>query len=533
MTTKAGPDKNEGSAGSQAIGANDGSGAVHTLLVAKGGAIVFAGTVGGYTFGYAFYFLIARLFGPARFGEYVLALNISRVLVVICVLGLDAAIIRFVAKYHSAGDTAAVRSMTRLAFRLGIPALLLGAMGLFILSGTLAEHVFGQPRMTQLLWGVSAAIPFLGVTMLLTACTTALCMPAFATLFQDFGDWVFRLTFTVVFVAVGMGFAGVILGHTLAAIVLAFLAYFSFKKMFWNRFSGPSTPVSMWPKLRFALPQVMIHLVHLIVKTTDIVLLGHFKGTEASGIYAAASQLAIAGTVFLASFSMILSPLISALHDQSQMPEVGRLLKLSTKWAISLALPYYLLLALFAIPVLTLYGGDFERGSISLMVLSAAYLIETIAGLVYFVLVMSGRQVLEMYFSMALCTANIVLNILLIPRYGMLGAAAATGFVFIAFAVVRAATVYRLYRIHSFSVQLFKPLIAGASASAVTLLLLRWTVGGGVPGLVLTLLMVVTFVLIYASFFLLGRLSPEDREVLNAIKSRLGLKTIRDEKKAP
>jgi O-antigen/teichoic acid export membrane protein len=92
---------------------------------------------------------------------------------------------------------------------------------------------------------------------------------------------------------------------------------------------------------------------------------------------------------------------------------------------VALTWPLYLVMLVFPSPVLQVFGSDYTSGATALAVLCAAGLFNLATGNVTVLLLMSGYSLLNMLNAAGALTLNIVLNLLLIPRYGMTGAAIA------------------------------------------------------------------------------------------------------------
>ena len=92
---------------------------------------------------------------------------------------------------------------------------------------------------------------------------------------------------------------------------------------------------------------------------------------------------------------------------------------------IWLAWPFYLVVAVFADSLLSLFGPGFSSGATSLVVLVVAMGIATAAGTVQTIVLMGGRSRWQLADKTGALVLNVVLNVLLIPIWGIEGAAVA------------------------------------------------------------------------------------------------------------
>jgi O-antigen/teichoic acid export membrane protein len=92
---------------------------------------------------------------------------------------------------------------------------------------------------------------------------------------------------------------------------------------------------------------------------------------------------------------------------------------------IWLAWPFFIVLALFGDTILTAFGPGFDDGAVSLAVLSLAMGLATAAGTVQTILLMGGRSSWQLADKSAALAVNVALNLLLVPAWGIEGAAVA------------------------------------------------------------------------------------------------------------
>jgi O-antigen/teichoic acid export membrane protein len=100
------------------------------------------------------------------------------------------------------------------------------------------------------------------------------------------------------------------------------------------------------------------------------------------------------------------------------------------KWMFGLSLAGALVVLALGKPILWLFGESFVSGYPVMVALAAGLLIRSLAGPLQGLLVVAGQQNLAAVALGVATLANVVLNLLLIPRYGLLGAGVATAMAF-------------------------------------------------------------------------------------------------------
>jgi O-antigen/teichoic acid export membrane protein len=200
-------------------------------------------------------------------------------------------------------------------------------------------------------------------------------------------------------------------------------------------------------------------------------MIGYFKSPDEVGIYNAAMKTALLISTILLSFNTIFSPIISDLYNQDKMKKLGVLFKTVTKWRFSICFPLFLLIVLFSKEIMSIFGQEFIQGTSVLIILALGHLVTASVGPVGQVLSMSGRQNIMMVNNIVLSCLNIILNYMLIPAYGITGAAVASGISIAVFEIIMLLEVYIIMKMLPHSIKIIKPFVAGLASSVLILFL--------------------------------------------------------------
>jgi O-antigen/teichoic acid export membrane protein len=115
--------------------------------------------------------------------------------------------------------------------------------------------------------------------------------------------------------------------------------------------------------------------------------------------------------------------------------------------------------------ILTIFGEEYIVGGVVLMILTFGQFINAAVGPTGTILIMSGKQNYEVFNSIAICTLNIILNILLIPRMGISGAAVATASSIVIINIFKVLEVFVLYKFHPYKKSFLKLILFSIVAS--------------------------------------------------------------------
>jgi O-antigen/teichoic acid export membrane protein len=171
------------------------------------------------------------------------------------------------------------------------------------------------------------------------------------------------------------------------------------------------------------------------------------------------------------------APRIAAEDARGDRRTLDVMLKRVTYWNTSLAIPVFAVLLLLATPLMSIFGTEYARGATALAILAAGQLFNAATGPLGQVINMSGRPYLTLVNNAAVAGLNIVACVILIPRYGLTGAAIATTASITLVNLIKLVQVWVLFGINPFRWDTLRALGAGALATGVTApvaLLVAW-----------------------------------------------------------
>ena len=175
-----------------------------------------------------------------------------------------------------------------------------------------------------------------------------------------------------------------------------------------------------------ALPFVMIAGISIINQRADRLMLGMMRDMESVGLYSVAAQMTTIVSLTLIGLNQAIAPLVAEKHDSNRGQDLQRILIHATNIATLGSLLIVLSLVMLGPIVLAVFGAEFSASYLPMTILAAGQLLNVASGPAGTLLSMS-RQERFVGIGMAVSlVCNILLNYLLIPRYGSSGAATAT-----------------------------------------------------------------------------------------------------------
>jgi O-antigen/teichoic acid export membrane protein len=174
---------------------------------------------------------------------------------------------------------------------------------------------------------------------------------------------------------------------------------------------------------RFTLPRGLATLAQVTIQRMDIVLVAILRGPADAAIYTAATRFLVAGQLGNAAISMAAQPRFAELFAIRNWRAANDIYRSTTAWLILMTWPLYLLAIIYGPELLTVFGHSYRTGDDVMVILGLAMLLATACGQVDMVLVTSGRSSWSLCNGLAAVILNVGLDLLLIPRYGITGAA--------------------------------------------------------------------------------------------------------------
>jgi len=262
---------------------------------------------------------------------------------------------------------------------------------------------------------------------------------------------------------------------------------------------------------------------------TAVVVLGVFEPVPTVGVYSAAARTAALSSLVLISFSGVFSPLAAGLYRQNRLGDLGRLYSDVSRWAFTGALALFLVTALLSRDVMLFFGREFAHGWPVVVVISAAQLFNSSVGPTARLLAMTGYQKAVMVSTAGSAVAAVALNLLLVPRFGVGGAAAATAAALVLSNGSSLFFVRGRLGFWPYGPGYAKPLLAGLLAAVLTLGIRALL--PAVEGLPALLLYAPLILVLFAGTLVSLGLYPSDRRFLasfgGAVAEALGRKRAR------
>ncbi|WP_266081667.1 flippase [Haladaptatus caseinilyticus] len=428
--------------------------------LAKSSVIILIGTIVGRLLALCSEIFIARTLNPELFGEIALTYTIVLSIGSILVIGSDEGITRMLSSNNvSSGNTIISGYVIALA------GATIGSVTIYFARFLIAD-ILSAPSFSDL---IPYFLPFLLLYPLsrisfgiLRAEGKSLHAVVSRELIPRIGCFII-LTLFLYFNRPEEG----------AAIYWAFLPLFvlisSFYYVDWpTRSSLNFDKKSLHELFAFSWPLAVSSTVFLLLSNSDMIMIAYFLDSQDVGLYRAVQPLRQVTTFVMSSFTFLFLPLATRYFEENDIISLHQFYQTSTKWIVTLTFPPVLLFTFFSgDTVRVFFGSAYSAAAPTLAVLTGGLFIRSLVGLDGDVVKAINRPQIELYASVVGVVSNILLNIWLIPQFGIVGAAFGTVIGYGIYNLIEIIIIYRMTSIHPFSSHLLKPLLANILITAI------------------------------------------------------------------
>ncbi len=404
--------------------------------IARGSALTGLGAVVSAVGGVALTLTVARAFVPELAGTFFASTTLFLIVATLAQLGTDIGLVRYLSAHSATGQGHRLRETLRVALLPVLAVSLCCAVALELLASPMAGWIgtaaVEDDARSMLRW-LAPFVPIVAVYGALLAATRGL-----GSMRQTVGiDSVFRSL-----AQPGLVVLTVLAGGGPTAAVLAWVAPYVVGTAWCTAVlvlvdregpavaspPGASEAAAFGRTLTrdfwsFTAARAVAGAVIMVWRRFDILLVAALAGPADAAVYTAATRFLVLGNLGIQAVLMTVSPQLARLFARHDNAGANRVFATSTLWTMVFSWPLYLVTAAAAGLVIPVFGAGYSAGTSSVVVLSVAMLVSTACGSVDAVLLMSGRSGLSLVNAVVTLAVNVGLDLVLIPRYGILGAA--------------------------------------------------------------------------------------------------------------
>ena len=493
-------------------------------LIAKSSIIVFAGLFLSKLFFYIYRLIVARFFGPEIYGLFSLALIILLWFVAFFSFGFDQGLLRFISYYRGKNQSDKIRYLISFSRSFLLFSSVLAGAILYFSSNLIAINIFHNEGLSIFLKTFSFLIPFYIFSSVFLSILRAHENILFYSVISNIVPNLLKVLTLVFLLIIGFKTNAVALSYFTGIFVMFLLSYFAVRKSISYIFNKSSINENEGSKIRkeffiYSWPIMFFGIANMIFYWIDSFTIGVFLGATDVGLYNAVVPIAALLGFVPELFMQLFFPMITKKISKKDFAVVKELSQQIGKWIFILNIPLFFIMFLFPGEVIgILFGKEYVIAKNALVILSFGSFIATLSVSIPQNLLLSiGKSKLMLFNLLFLSLFNLILSIILIPKFGINGAAISTTLVNVLFGGVLLFQIYFYKSIIPIRRKVLKILIISLLPFLVVFKIKEFIIINYLS----TVFLASFFVLFYfLLIFITGCLDKNDFMIINSIRKK-------------
>ncbi len=408
--------------------------------MAKGAFWSMSGSIMFKLVSFFYTILVARMVAPNDLGNFYTTLSIMAILLIFIDLGLSKAFARYIPYFFGKGDVLRIKKTVKMSYAVSGLLAVIFLVLVYLLAGTIASF-YNDPTLVQ---AIQLLSPYILVDIFLKFNTFYLrarkniFAQSVTNNIQNLSKFVFSI---ILFTLAGADMVMLILAFLLSFVLAFIYSSFQVLKDFRKLGSMPEGEDISYKNLfrelmPFGLIMSAVSSLWLIITSSDKIMIKYFVDpAEAStqvAVYTIATSMSLLIFMVNTAVNSVFYPLISQLLAQDKKDQIRSLCNTSMRWILFLAIPFTLVFTVFPEDLLGMfYAGPYRDGGPVMSIFTFGVLLASFYTVP--VLVLASMKLLKYQLRVAAIVAvvNVLLNLILIPQFGMIGAAITSTFGFI------------------------------------------------------------------------------------------------------
>lgn len=365
--------------------------------------------------------LISRWFGVYNYGSYSLTFTIAQATAMIFGLGIPNALIMITGNKNF--NLIEAKKLLFSGLKITLLFSLIPSVLFYFSANFIAVKWFDNINLNRFFEIVACTIPFFIIHELFLYYFISVKKFIHYNIFMFVLPNLFLILFLLLFYYMSKTDFYTFLAFALSIVLIVLI---EFIVVYESKIHKTPKIISSKSLLKTASPMLFSGLLLYLLNWTDVIMLGIMTNEKEVGIYNIAYKIGSVGFLVIVSVSTIITPKIAALYGSGNLKELQKLIHSSTRLISILTIPLVLVLVIGSDFILSFFGENVIEGSTTLIIVSIGVLFSAIAGNVDQILNMTNNQIVLRNITIISFFINIIFNFILIPYYGIRGAAIAS-----------------------------------------------------------------------------------------------------------
>lgn len=496
----------------------------------KGAGIYIIGFIIAKFFNYFYRLIIART-GSEQYGILSLGWSFISVLAVFATLSFNISILRYIPYYKAKNDNSRVRGVmlfvTKMTLFMG---LLLGFL-LFVFSDWFSLNFFPNINLVKLslvFKFMSLAIPLTALNFIFNSVFESFKKIKYEVITRNILEPSSKLFLSGILVYYGIGVVGFSVVYVISVALSFILGLYFLEKKVYPFLRSKIAPIYVNKELMvYSWPLIINGIFFVILGSVDTWLLGSLKNASDVGVYNVAYPT---GQLILTIPQIILIlfiPIITELYAKEERSLFNSIYQITTKWlVIAMLLPLGLIF-LFSKPLIgILFTSEYTSGYLALIILSSGFFIYGLSRTSENMLMIFKKTKIIMLNYTIATLLSVFLNLALIPKYGINGAAFATAFSYSLVSLFILIESYIYTKVGFFKFNYLKIFIAMGLNLGIVMAVIHFFVENTNIYIIIALSLL-SSILYFLLLLVMKVFSKEDIMIIDSVMNKLGYNIFR------
>jgi len=374
---------------------------------------------------FGFTVFLTKSYSPKIVGQYDFSRTFLLVVGSICLLGFDQSILYFKGRLASKKSLEELKNIySKMVFMLFLSSLT-AFLIILIIDKTTINDYFSDDEVYSIILKSSIALFFSGISMLNTEVFRALDKLIVAELFRNIIKYVPLILGSIALFYYQKETYLVdvfLIGFVVLAIISSVFIFIYFNKINKQNSTEKIPQKEIFLK---SYPIAISGMALFLLISFDILFLKKYRNDETVAFYSVGVKIMTIVSIIIITINITVSAKISEHFSGQNRNELAKILKNSSRTIFGITLPVVVLLSIFSGHILSLFGEEYIAARQAFLILIIGQGVCSAFGSSSVYLNMTGRQHIYQIILIVAVIINFVLNRLLIPVYGMTGAAIA------------------------------------------------------------------------------------------------------------
>lgn len=365
--------------------------------------------------------IISRELGANEAGLYFLGYSIVFFLASLFRIGLDDTIVKFTGKVYGSSEEGTLKSVLYKAISISIIPTILVTLFLFLFSDEISKYIFEKPDFSPVLKNISFACVFLTIAIFISKSLQG-CKRIISSIY------ILNVSNSIIVMVMILIFDNLNAAELSFYFLISTIITCSTAIIIWLHYNTSIYYIDLPIKniYKSCLPLWIVVIMGQFVQWSSQIISGFYLQAEDISLLATAQRMATSTSFVLMAVNMVVSPRFAKLYGDNKIEKLEKLAKKSIWLMLLISVPITTFILLFPEMIMSIFGPEFTRGSTILQIICLGQAINVLSGSVGFLLSMSGHERDLRTVTLISGPIALILPFILIPTYGITGAAYST-----------------------------------------------------------------------------------------------------------